>query len=120
MSIDLALEPIPGTGPGGRLLKGDVLAHASAMAKTAATGGPTNGGMGMAVRENNVHQRQQHQQQPQRRRRQGEGVEVAAGTEEGGEQQRSRREAKETVAVPIKGKAQFWGAGGFGTARARV
>ncbi|CAN0379460.1 unnamed protein product, partial [Ectocarpus fasciculatus] len=98
MSIDLALEPIPGTGPGGRLLKGDVLAHASAMAKTAATGGPTNGGMGMAVRETNVHQ-----QQPQRRRRQGEGVEVAAGTEEGGEQQRSRREAKETVAVPIKG-----------------
>ncbi|CAM9910802.1 unnamed protein product, partial [Ectocarpus sp. 12 AP-2014] len=26
MSIDLAVEPIPGTGPGGRLLKGDVLA----------------------------------------------------------------------------------------------
>ncbi|CAB1098012.1 unnamed protein product [Ectocarpus sp. CCAP 1310/34] len=36
-------------------------------------------------------------------RRQGEGVEVASETEEGGQQQRSRREAKEPFAVPIKG-----------------
>lgn len=35
MSIDLSLEPVPGTGPGGRVLKGDVLAYA---AKEAATG----------------------------------------------------------------------------------
>ncbi|CAM9847024.1 unnamed protein product [Ectocarpus sp. 6 AP-2014] len=103
MSIDLALEPIPGTGPGGRLLKGDVLAHASATAKTAASGGPTNGEMGTAARETNLQEQQQQQQQRRRRRRQGGGVEVAAETEEGGGQQRSRREAKEPVAVPIKG-----------------
>ena len=29
MSIDLSLEPISGTGPGGRVLKGDVLAYAA-------------------------------------------------------------------------------------------
>lgn len=29
MSIDLSIEPISATGPGGRLLKGDVLAHAA-------------------------------------------------------------------------------------------
>ncbi|CAN0556531.1 unnamed protein product, partial [Ectocarpus sp. 12 AP-2014] len=101
MSIDLAVEPIPGTGPGGRLLKGDVLAHASATAKTAASGGPTNGEMGTAARETNLQEQQQ--QRRRWRRRQGEGVEVTAETEEGGEQQRSRREAKEAVAVPIKG-----------------
>ncbi|CAM9486518.1 unnamed protein product [Ectocarpus sp. 4 AP-2014] len=104
MSIDLALEPIPGTGPEGRLLKGDVLAHASATAKTAASGGPTNGEMGTAARETNLQQLQQKRWRwRRRRRRQGEEVEVAAETEEGVEQQRSRREAKETVAVPIKG-----------------
>ncbi|CBJ32711.1 Dihydrolipoamide branched chain transacylase [Ectocarpus siliculosus] len=87
MSIDLALEPIPGTGPGGRLLKGDVLAHASATAKTAASGGPINGEMGTAARESNLEKGWRW-----RRRK-----------KEGGEQQRSRHEAKETVAVPIKG-----------------
>ena len=34
MSVDLSLEPISGTGPGGRVLKGDVLAYA---AKNSAT-----------------------------------------------------------------------------------
>lgn len=49
MSIDLSVEPISGTGPGGRVLKGDVLAYAAK--ETATSHGTAHSSMAAVAEE---------------------------------------------------------------------